>query len=365
MKRTLLLLCALLPLCGGCAAVQTAATPLSFPAQTAAASPTPAPKAPSQADVAADCLVLWKEALSIDVAPFLPENFFDAAAPWSIFDAPKEERAWLPAMEAAVTKQLSAAATRAVQTAADAHGALAVTAERTLTGPSWQLIYALVQDCPSAQAANARIKEAIALNVQTAGLPESPVLRLTAAPLTYRKALRLDGCDESVYWSRCFSYSYLYTVCGGDAMEIEYALPPAQGCLSDGFLWPLQSHTRLRKTWYADRDGGKRKHTGTDIWAKADTEIYACTDGTVSYVGEGKGTGFAVIVTDAYGYEYHYYHMIRLSDFLRAGDAVKAGALIGHVGNTGNSDLDHLHLTIVAPDGKYINPYPYLKAVEP
>ena len=57
--------------------------------------------------------------------------------------------------------------------------------------------------------------------------------------------------------------------------------------------------------------------------------------------------------------------MIRLTDFLQPGDAVKAGELIGRVGNTGNSSRDHLHLTIVAPSGQYIDPYPYLAPLEP
>ncbi|MDO5112143.1 MAG: M23 family metallopeptidase [Clostridia bacterium] len=369
MKHTLLWLCALLLVCSACAPSPAAPSALSHPAQLAAPpSPTPLPTplpTPGAVELADAFCALWEAALHIDVSPFLPATFFDAAAPWQIFGTPQEERVWLPAMQSAVAEQLASAAARATLAFEGAHKDLTVDVEQSITEPSWQLLYALMQGCENAEAANARIKEAIALDVQAALLQSALSLRLTAAPLAYREALRLGGGEESALLSRCFTYSYLYTVFGADAAEVEYEQPPAEGCLLDGFVWPLASHTRLRKTWYADRDDGRRKHTGTDIWAKADTEIYACTNGTVTYVGEGKGTGFAVIVTDAYGYEYHYYHMIRLSDFLHAGDAVTAGMLIGRVGNTGNSDLDHLHLTIVAPDGKYVNPYPYLKAMEP
>ena len=130
-------------------------------------------------------------------------------------------------------------------------------------------------------------------------------------------------------------------------------------------LWPLASHIRLRKTWYADRDGGKRRHTGTDIWADEGVEIYSCTSGTVTGVYYSDKSGNAVVVTDDYGYEFHYYHMVTLTDFLAPGDRVEAGDLIGHVGNTGNSALDHLHLTIISDDGVLINPYPYLLEARP
>ena len=47
----------------------------------------------------------------------------------------------------------------------------------------------------------------------------------------------------------------------------------------------------------------------------------------------------------------------------RAGDYCTLRKI--HVGNTGNSARDHLHLTIIAPDGYYVNPYPYLEPIEP
>ena len=57
--------------------------------------------------------------------------------------------------------------------------------------------------------------------------------------------------------------------------------------------------------------------------------------------------------------------MVRLTVFLEPGVQVEAGQLIGHVGNTGNSVRNHLHLTIVAPDGYFVDPYPYLEAIAP
>ena len=82
-------------------------------------------------------------------------------------------------------------------------------------------------------------------------------------------------------------------------------------------------------------------------------------------IDENAGAGNYVLVLDDWGYEYHYYHMVRLTSFLTPGERVMAGDVIGHVGNTGNSDANHLHLTIVNPDGSYLNPYYMMKEAYP
>ena len=67
---------------------------------------------------------------------------------------------------------------------------------------------------------------------------------------------------------------------------------------------------------------------------------------------------------DQSGYEFHYYHLVRMTDFLKEGDLVEQGQLVGHVGNTGNSATNHLHLSIIAPTGEYVDPYPYIIAAQ-
>ena len=132
--------------------------------------------------------------------------------------------------------------------------------------------------------------------------------------------------------------------------------------MKEELIYPLKSTIRIRKSWYASRDKGMRKHTGTDIHAEEGTEIYSCTDGIILYIGYATIPGYYVIIKDPLGYEYHYYHMVRKTDFLEQGQTVKAGDIIGHVGNTGNSTVNHLHITIIAPDGKYIDPYSLMVA---
>ena len=357
------LLLALLLLISGCAPIQ--ATPEPTPIPTPTPEPTPAPL---DGDALCEELhTLWEQASAPIIGDYLPENMFAQEERWQIFGTDDDDRAWLPAMAEDIAAQLKQALESAADQLAAHPQAPAFTFAAGMDAPSWQLVFSLLQASSSPEEAAGYIKEAMALSVQAREQADgSYELTADLSPLPYKEALALPDNDPQRIMGRSFSYSYALTVFDENAVEYEeYIQPPAEGNLANGIVWPLGEHTRLRKTWYADRAGGIRKHTGTDIWAPADAELYSCTDGTVTYIGYSDGTGYAVIVTDEYGYEFHYYHMIRQTDFLQVGDTVKAGDLIGHVGNTGNSDLDHLHLTIVAPDGLYINPYPYLKAVEP
>lgn len=357
---------ALMLLFVGCAPMHAAPEPAPIPTPT----PEPTPAPPDGDALCAELHTLWEQAPAPILGDYMPENMFSPEDRWRIFGTDNEDRAWLPIMAEDIAAQLK----QALDAAADelaarfAHHpqAPAFTFAAGMDAPSWQLLLSLLQAGSSPEQAAEYFKAAMALSVQAREQADgSYELTASLSPLPYKEALSIPYGPEGLM-GLGFSYSYTLTVFDENGCEYEeYVQPPAVGNLARGIVWPLGEHTRLRKTWYADRAGGIRKHTGTDIWAPADAEIYSCTEGTVTYIGYSDGTGYAVVVTDEFGYEFHYYHMIRQTDFLQVGDRVKAGELIGHVGNTGNSDLDHLHLTIAADDGLYINPYPYLKEVEP
>ena len=113
----------------------------------------------------------------------------------------------------------------------------------------------------------------------------------------------------------------------------------------------------IKNGWYDPRSHRTRLHTGTDIRMSAKTPILAITDGVVLQTGFLPIPGNYVIIRDPSGYEYHYYHMYEISTFVKEGDTVKQGQQIGRVGSTGNSAAYHLHLGLVTPEGKYVNPY--------
>lgn len=117
----------------------------------------------------------------------------------------------------------------------------------------------------------------------------------------------------------------------------------------------------IKNGWYDPRSRKTRLHMGTDIKRRAKTPILSATDGVVKFIGYLPIPGYYVMIVDPYGYTYHYYHMFELTTFVKEGDTVKQGQQIGIVGSTGNSAAYHLHLGVVSPEGKYINPYELLK----
>lgn len=119
----------------------------------------------------------------------------------------------------------------------------------------------------------------------------------------------------------------------------------------------------IKNGWYGDRSKATRRHMGTDIRANEWQDIPACTAGTVMRIGYDPISGNYVTIKDDYGFYYSYCHMVELTTFLIEGQRVEQGQLIGHIGNTGNSDAPHLHLAIIAPEYIYINPYPVLARV--
>jgi len=334
------------------------------PAPTDTPAPTPEPT-PAPTDISgAEELFMESWNAAVFSQELIPQEVLTSEeAPLLLFMEDYEKRTWLLDLENSVAEDLS----RAVTAGADAvahHYGMEYTLTENITPLTWQYLYMLIHFGMDGADLSAAVRTAMELELNFENHEEHLNITANLSPKDYQETIALLHSDKTTQLSAEFLYSYVFTAYGKEAEMVEYFEREPDGNLSS-ITWPLESHTRLRKTWYADRDKGTRRHMGTDIWAAEDTELYSCTDGTVTFVGYGKGMGNAVIVEDEYGYEYHYYHMVRLTDFLKEGDTVKAGDLVGHVGNTGNSSRDHLHLTIIAPDGYYVNPYPYLEPIEP
>ncbi len=114
-------------------------------------------------------------------------------------------------------------------------------------------------------------------------------------------------------------------------------------------------------TWHAPRAPGRR-HEGIDIFAKKGAPVLATTEGIITGRGVNSLGGNAIWLLGPGGQRHYYAHLDRFAD-VSVGDRVKAGDLIGYVGNTGNARTTppHLHYGIYG-DGGAINPYPLLAA---
>lgn len=99
-------------------------------------------------------------------------------------------------------------------------------------------------------------------------------------------------------------------------------------------------------------------HYGIDLANKIGTPIYAVTDGVVISSGPASGFGMWVRVRHPGGWISVYGHINR--SVVHVGQQVKAGQKIAEMGNRGQSTGPHLHLEIWDPNGKKVNPLPWL-----
>jgi murein DD-endopeptidase MepM/ murein hydrolase activator NlpD len=112
----------------------------------------------------------------------------------------------------------------------------------------------------------------------------------------------------------------------------------------DSFGWP--------------RPGG-RTHQGIDLIAAYGTPVVAVAPGNAHGASNTLG-GNAVVVEHDSGGDYTYY--AHLSSFGSSGH-VSAGTVIGYVGSTGDTSVNHLHFEYHPSGGAAVNPYSVLVAV--
>ena len=97
----------------------------------------------------------------------------------------------------------------------------------------------------------------------------------------------------------------------------------------------------------------RKFHEGIDFSAPVGTEIYATGNGTVESADRNAGYGNEIIIDHGYSYKTVYAHLSRI--FVRPGQKILRGQIIGYVGNTGKSTSPHLHYE-VHKNGLAINP---------
>jgi hypothetical protein len=118
------------------------------------------------------------------------------------------------------------------------------------------------------------------------------------------------------------------------------------------FYFPVAAPHRFSDTWGAPRSGG-RGHEGTDIFARNGAPCVAVVPGRVE-IKNGGLAGKSIWLHARDGKTYFYAH---LSGWAVRGGWVKAGKVIGYVGETGNATTPHLHFSIWLGGGRWANPY--------
>jgi murein DD-endopeptidase MepM/ murein hydrolase activator NlpD len=129
---------------------------------------------------------------------------------------------------------------------------------------------------------------------------------------------------------------------------------PANYGLSEDFVWPASGIVTSGFGW---RWG--RLHQGIDIAAPVGTPIWAAASGVVQFAGwNDGGYGYMIDILHANGTVTRYAHMSAL--YVKVGQRVQQGQVIGAIGSTGYSTGPHLHFEVRPNGGIAVNPMTYL-----
>ncbi len=138
-----------------------------------------------------------------------------------------------------------------------------------------------------------------------------------------------------------------------------------------GYVFPVYGTASFGDSFGAPRPGIPGGwHHGEDIFAEAGSPLLAVADGTIHTVGFIKLGGFRLWLRDDSGNEFYYAHLSAYSPLAVEGKRVKAGDVIGFVGDTGDAEggSPHVHFEIhpatmrgLGYDG-VVAPYPILIA---
>ncbi len=135
-------------------------------------------------------------------------------------------------------------------------------------------------------------------------------------------------------------------------------------------------------SWGGERTyGGKRIHKGCDIMDRENIQgripIVSMTDGKIYNIGWNEQGGYRIGITSENGNYYYYAHFDSYASGIESGKTVKAGDILGYMGNSGYGKTEgtkgkfpvHLHIGIcpktdLTEDELWINPYPFLRLTE-
>jgi murein DD-endopeptidase MepM/ murein hydrolase activator NlpD len=131
------------------------------------------------------------------------------------------------------------------------------------------------------------------------------------------------------------------------AAQRQFFITPTWGTLSSHLGWRRDPFRQ--NTW--------RHHWGIDIAARLGTPVVASATGVVRYTGWFGGYGRVVYLEHGQGWATLYAHLSRF--YVRPGQTVNQGTVIGAVGTAGRSTGPHLHFEIRYKNVP-LNPLAYL-----
>lgn len=116
------------------------------------------------------------------------------------------------------------------------------------------------------------------------------------------------------------------------------------------YIWPVLG---IRITSRVGNRWGK-VHGGIDVAAARGSIVVAATDGTVMIVGDQGAYGHCVFVENHDGTVAWYAHLT--DSYVKVGDKIVRGQIVGNSGNTGRSTGPHLHFEMRTQQGIILDP---------
>lgn len=136
------------------------------------------------------------------------------------------------------------------------------------------------------------------------------------------------------------------------------------------FAWPAPDLTDVSSNFGERIDpftGAKDFHTGVDLNLPGEADygkdVIAAADGVIYQVTKGSGAcGFNIRIKHGENVQTRYCHLSAI--FVKPGQEVEQGDVIGSVGNTGRVKGSHLHLEMKV-NGVLVDPLPYIISTKP
>jgi murein DD-endopeptidase MepM/ murein hydrolase activator NlpD len=138
---------------------------------------------------------------------------------------------------------------------------------------------------------------------------------------------------------------------GGNSGSPLLPIPPGlhPKLTAGGYVFPVYGPVSFTDSFGAFRgDVPGNWHHGDDIFAPLGAPILACADGIVFSVGWNDIGGNRLWLRDAEGNEFYFAHLSAFSPLAKNGLHVRAGEVLGFVGNTGDAagTPTHLHFEV-------------------